>query len=136
VSQNDSQKAQSDRVDATLARNGGLSYLEIPAIDARRSAAFYASVLGWKVEGADTDHPKFSDLTGHLIGRWVTNRAASRTPGLLPYFYVDRIDDVVKRVVADGGEIVKPVYREGNLWVSTIRDPGGNVLGLWQEAGE
>jgi predicted enzyme related to lactoylglutathione lyase len=35
-------------------------------------------------------------------------------------------------VVAQGGEIVDPPYPEGDLWVSTFRDPSGNVFGVWQ----
>ncbi len=135
TTQDSRQKKQSDGagVDALLARHGGLSYLEIPAIDARRSAAFYQNVLGWKVQGEDTDQPKFSDQSGHLIGRWVSGRIISREPGLVPYIYVDRIEEIVKRAVANGGEIVKGPYREGNLWVSVLRDPAGNVIGVWQE---
>jgi len=120
-------------VDKTLTRHGGLSYLEIPALDPRQSAAFYANVLGWKVHGEDPDHPKFSDQTGHLIGRWVTDRTISKRPGLLPYFYVDHIDEVIKKVAPNGGQIIKPPYPEGNLLISLIRDPAGNTLGLWQE---
>jgi len=119
-------------VDACLARHGGLSYLEIPALDARLSALFYEKVLGWNVRERDTDDPRFQDATGHLIGRWVTGRAISREPGLLPYVYVDHIDGAVERVAAHGGEVVKPPYPEGNLWVATVRDPAGNVIGLWQ----
>jgi predicted enzyme related to lactoylglutathione lyase len=121
-------------VDASLARHGGLSYLEIPALDARKSAAFYQNVVGWMVDVQDPDHPKFSDATGHLIGRWVTGRVISHEPGLLPYFFVDGIDEVLGLVTEYGGEIVKPKYAEGNLWVATVRDPAGNVIGLWQEA--
>jgi predicted enzyme related to lactoylglutathione lyase len=120
-------------VDAILARHGGLSYLEIPALDARRSATFYQNVLGWTLRDEDAGQPKFSDQTGHLIGRWVTGRRISRRPGLLPFIYVDCIDDVVKRVVPNGGEIVRAPYREGNLWISIFRDPAGNVMGVWQE---
>jgi predicted enzyme related to lactoylglutathione lyase len=120
-------------VDAALARHGGLSYLEIPAFDKRQSAAFYASVVGWNVEGPESDEPKFADLTGHLIGRWITGRAPSREPGLLPYIYVDDIDASLKQVTANGGEVATPKYLEGNLWVATVRDPAGNVIGLWQE---
>ena len=121
-------------VDASLARHGGLSYLEIPALDERKSAAFYQNVVGWMVDAQDPEHPKFSDATGHLIGRWVTGRVISREPGLLPYIYVDRIDEVLGLVSVHGGEIVKPKYAEGNLWVATVLDPAGNVIGLWQEA--
>jgi len=115
-----------------LARHGGLSYLEIPAVDPRRSASFYEQVLDWRLRGGQSDDPRFEDSTGHLIGRWVTGRAISREPGLLAYFYVDRIDDVVRRVVASGGEVVESPYAEGNLWVATIRDPAGNLFGIWQ----
>ena len=121
-------------VSACLARNGGLSYLEIPAVDARQSATFYAKILGWRILGHDTGDPRFTDATGHLIGRWVTGRAISREPGLLPYIYIDHIESAVAQVVAHGGEVVKAPYREGNLWVTTVRDPAGNVIGLWQQA--
>jgi uncharacterized protein len=120
-------------VGASLARNGGLSYLEIPAVDARQSSAFYEKVLGWNLRGHDTDDPRFEDATGHLIGRWVTGRVISREPGLLPYIYVDHIDDVVGRVAVHGGEVVMAPYPEGNLRVARVRDPAGNVIGLWQQ---
>jgi len=133
VASRDETQSSSTGVDASLARNGGLSYLEIPTVDARRSAAFYAGVLGWNVREQDTDDPRFTDATGHLIGRWVTGRLIAREPGLLPYIYVDRIDDAVGRVAAHGGEVVKAPYPEGNWWVATVRDPAGNVIGLWQQ---
>jgi len=121
-------------VDACLARPGGLSYLEIPAIDIRKSVAFYEKVLGWKVRDRDADRCKFTDQTGHLIGSWVMDRAVHRKPGWLPYMYVDRIRVAVKRVAAHGGKIVKAPYPEGNLLVAVVRDPAGNLLGLWQDA--
>jgi uncharacterized protein len=135
VAENDHERTPSSApgVDAKLARHGGLSYLEIPALNARASATFYEKILGWNLHGHDTDDPKFNDQTGHLIGRWVTGRPISREPGLLPYIYVDHIDEVVARVAAHGGAVVKPPYPEGNLWVATVRDPAGNVIGLWQE---
>jgi uncharacterized protein len=117
-------------VDASLARNGGLTYVEIPTNDPGKSAAFYQAVVGWLCR--DEDKIKFSDQTGHLIGRWVAGRTISRQPGLLPYIYVDQIRDAVSNVVPSGGEVVKAPYPEGNLLVAIIRDPAGNILGLWQ----
>jgi predicted enzyme related to lactoylglutathione lyase len=121
-------------VDPTLKRAGGLSYLEIPATDPGRSAGFYQNVLGWKVHGEEGDVFKFSDPGGYLIGRWITDRASAR-PGMLAYFYVDRIAEAVKRVGAHGGQIVKEPYREGTLWICVVRDPAGNMLGLWEDGG-
>ena len=52
---------------------------------------------------------------------------------MLAYYYVDRIDDVMKQVDVRGGEVVKPPYAEGNLWLAQVRDPAGD-FGLWEEA--
>jgi uncharacterized protein len=122
-------------VDSRLAQHGALSYLEIAAVDARRSAEFYQEILGWVPRGDEPDQPKFSDQSGRLIGRWVTGRAISREPGLLPFIYVDQIRAVAEKVAASGGGIVKAPYAEGTLLVAVIRDPAGNVIGLWQDRG-
>jgi predicted enzyme related to lactoylglutathione lyase len=53
----------------------------------------------------------------------------------LAYFYVSNIQEAVGRVVAHGGEVVRAPYPEGNLWVATVRDLAGNVIGLWQDRG-
>ena len=119
-------------VDAILTRHGGLTYLEIPAKNPQQSAAFYQNVLGFLARDPDSKEPKFSDPTGDLIGRWITGREPSANPGLLPYFYVDRIDDAVNKVVPNGGKILKPPYTEGNLFVALVQDPAGNTIGLWQ----
>ena len=117
----------------TLARPGGLSYLEIPASDPSRSATFYERVLGWTIDRRGPDDYRYRDQTGHLIGRWVKGSATSDDKGLLPYFYVDRIEDAVQRVVDDGGNVVRAPYPEGDLLVTLIRDPAGNLIGLWQQ---
>ena len=82
-------------VDKQLARHGHVSYLEIPAVDTEQSAAFYEAVFGWSIRRRDDGHASFDDPSGDLIGRWVTGRAVSREPGLLPFVYVDHIDDIV-----------------------------------------
>jgi uncharacterized protein len=125
--------ANSPGVEARLARHGGLSSLHIPAVDVHQSAVFYEQVFGWTIRRRETDHPGFDDGSGQVSGAWVTDQAISREPGLLPYIYVDRIDNAIERIKAHGGEIVKAPYPEGNLWVATFRDPEGLVIGLWQE---
>jgi predicted enzyme related to lactoylglutathione lyase len=121
-----------DEVDSGLARHGHISYLEIPALDGKQSAAFYEAVFDWRVEPRDAGRISFDDLSGNLIGSFVTNRTVSRTSGLVAYIHCDRIDAIVERIAAEGGEIVKPPYPEGNLWIAAFRDPAGNLLGVWQ----
>ena len=112
--------------------HGHVSYLEIPAADIEQSAAFYEAVFDWEIRRRDDGNSSFDDRSGNLIGRWVTGRATSREPGILPYIYVDRIDDTVKRIATHGGQLLIAPYAEGNLWVATFRDPAGIVMGIWQ----
>jgi uncharacterized protein len=112
--------------------HGRLSYLQIPAADVHASAAFYSAVFAWQIRGGSENHLSFTDATGDMIGAWVTGQVASQEPGVLPYIYVHGIDDSVERIKANGGEILKPPYAEGDLWVATFRDPAGNVIGIWQ----
>jgi len=50
----------------------------------------------------------------------------------LPFIYVEDIEAAIARVSSSGGEIVKAPYAEGDVRVARIRDPAGNLLGLWQ----
>ena len=129
---NGPRKSNSHGIDEGLAHHGHVSYLEIPAVNIEESASFYEGVLGWSIQRRAPGNCSFDDGSGALIGKWVTCNAPSRDPGLLPYIYVDGIDAVAQRVVALGGQILKPPYPEGNLWVATFRDPAGNVMGIWQ----
>lgn len=113
-------------------KDGKLSYIQIPAVEVARSAAFYVRVFGWIDRGGeDPNHRGFSDAPGEIIGAWVTARAVASEPGVLPYIYVGRIDDTLAQVEAAGGVIVRQPYPEGDLWVATFRDPAGNIIGVW-----
>ena len=68
-----------------------------------------------------------------MIGAWITGLVTSQEPGVLPYIYVHGVDAILERITANGGEVVKPPYSEGDLWVATFRDPAGNVIGIWQQ---
>ena len=125
------QEPRGSGVEETVARPGGVSYLRIPASDVAQSAEFYRAVFGWRLRG-DPDSPSFSDGTGHVIGHWRTDLPVAGQAGVLPYIYVTSIDTAIGAAAGRGAELVTPPYAEGNLWVATIRDPAGNVIGLWQ----
>lgn len=118
-------------VEDTVARPGGVSYLRIPASDVAQSAEFYRAVFGWRLRG-QPDSLSFSDGTGHVIGHWRTDLPVAGESGVVPYIYVTSIDDTIGAATGRGAELVTPPYAEGNLWVATMRDPAGNVIGIWQ----
>ena len=122
----------SSGVEANVARPGGVSYLRIPAHDLAQSAEFYRAVFGWQVRGRP-DAPSFSDGTGHVIGHWRTDLPTAGEAGIRPYIYVTQLDDVLRKAAERGAEVVSLPYQEGNLTIATVRDPAGNVIGIWQE---
>lgn len=116
----------------TLA-NGKICYIEIPATDIARSADFYKKVFGWHVRRRGDGSTAFDDTTGEVSGTWVTGRPPAAKPGFLFYVMVDSVAATVDNVVANGGEIVQPIGADAPEITARFRDPGGNVIGLYQQ---
>jgi predicted enzyme related to lactoylglutathione lyase len=95
--------------------NGKICYVEIPATDIARSADFYQRVFGWKIRTNKEGDASFDDGVGEVSGRWVLGRPAHTAPVLMVHVMVDN---------ADAPEIT-----------AHFRDPGGNVIGLYQHGG-
>ena len=56
--------------------HGQVCYLQIPAADSERSAAFYEAVFGWQVE-----RPYLAFSSSGLIGQWSPAVRRPATPG-------------------------------------------------------
>jgi len=115
--------------------NGKICYIEIPAIDIRRSADFYRAVFGWHIRQRGDGQTAFDDAVGEVSGAWVSGRPASAQPGLLVYIMVDDVAATVGAVAANGGEIVQPIGADAPEITARFRDPAGNVIGLYQQPG-
>jgi uncharacterized protein len=113
--------------------NGKICYVQIPAADIERSAEFYKRVFGWNVRTNTHGYLSFDDTTGEVSGTWVTGRQPSSAPGLLIYVMVDSVAAALDAVVAAGGEIVQPIGGDAPEITARVLDPGGNVIGLYQE---
>jgi len=116
----------------TLA-NGKICYLELPALNASQSAAFYSKVFGWSMRTRGDGAQAFDDATGEVSGAFVLGRNAAVTPGLLFYIMVDSIAETCRAVEAQGGTIVQPIGVDAPEITARFRDPAGNVIGLYQD---
>src|SRR5438132_11328784 len=106
--------------------NGKICYIEIPAVDIRRSADFYSRVFGWRLRQRGDGQTAFDDTTGEVSGAWVTGRPASANPGLLLYIMVDDAAATVGAVTAQGCEIVQSSGADAPEITARFRDPAGN----------
>jgi len=116
------------------AKHGKVCYIEMPAMDAQASADFYQQVFGWTIRTRGDGAIAFDDTTGEVSGAFMPKRSPM-TPGLLFYIMVDSVADAVKKVEAHGGWIVQPIGGDPGEMTARFRDPGGNVVGLYQEPG-
>jgi uncharacterized protein len=116
----------------TLA-NGKICYIEIPAIEIEQSANFYAKVFSWELRKRGDGAIAFDDAVGQVSGTWVLGRPPSSAPGLLIYIMVDSVAATLDVVIANGGELVQPIGADAPEITARFRDPGGNVIGLYQD---
>jgi predicted enzyme related to lactoylglutathione lyase len=113
--------------------NGKICYVEIPALDVRRSALFYQRVFGWSLRERGDGRVAFDDGVNEVSGTWVPGRAPAAEPGLLVHIMVASVASTLDAVVANGGAIVQPIGADAPEITARFRDPAGNVLGLYQE---
>src|SRR5216684_1886708 len=106
--------------------HGQVCYLQIPAADRKRAAAFYEAVFGWQIEA---HYPDF-EAPG-LIGQWVEGRPPTWDAGPMIWIHVADMRETLERVAAHGGEILEPPAPDGpTRTLATIIDPEGNPIGL------
>lgn len=113
--------------------NGKICYLEIPSTDIARSAEFYSGAFGWQLRKHDDGTVAFDDGVGEVSGMWVLGRPPLATPGIVVSIMVADIHATISKLVALGGEIVRPVSVDAPEITAWFRDPAGNVMGLYQE---
>lgn len=114
-------------------KNGKICYIEIPATDIARSAAFYQYAFGWSIRKRGDGSTAFDDSVGEVSGAWVLGRPPATAPGLMVYIMVDSVAATLELITANGGEIVQPIGLDVPEITARFSDPAGNVIGLYQE---
>lgn len=111
--------------DPNASVHGTIEYLQIPALDIQRSAAFYEAVFGWSV---DSSHGSF-EAPG-LIGQLTTDIAPS-TGGPVAWIAADSLYRTLQQVEDGGGRVCgRPALDGGERWLVEIDDPAGNRIGI------
>jgi predicted enzyme related to lactoylglutathione lyase len=106
--------------------HGQIGYLQLPALDIARSAAFYEAVFGWSV---DLAHGSF-EAPG-MIGQWTTERTPTSESGPVVWICADQLAPTLLRVAPNGGTVLSPPQLDnGERWLAEIDDPAGNRIGI------
>jgi predicted enzyme related to lactoylglutathione lyase len=112
--------------DTRTLSHGQVCYLQLPAADRRRAAAFYETVFGWET---GEHYPDFT--SPGLIGEWVEDRPPAPDAGPVIWLAVTDMDQTLGLVTSHGGQLLTPPAPDGPARIlATITDPEGNPVGL------
>jgi predicted enzyme related to lactoylglutathione lyase len=106
--------------------HGQVGYLQLPALDVARSAAFYQAVFGWS---AELERGSF-EAPG-IIGQWTTELAAGGPSGPVIWISTDDLWPTLDKVTDNGGTVHgRPRLDNGERWLVEVDDPAGNRIGI------
>ena len=109
----------------------GFCHIEIPTIDAKKSAAFYKKIFDWEINEGDPNYLQFT--TPDKEGGGFATTSKPTTDGIILYIQVEDIEKKLTEIENAGGKTVKgktgisPEYGFFGLF----SDPSGNLLGVW-----
>ncbi len=124
--------------------SGRVVHFEIPFDDGDRARGFYKDLFGWQVQ----EMPEMSYTivmsgpsgdqgpteSGYINGGMLARQQAA-TSGPVLVVDVDSIDAALTTVGSLGGETLRGKEPVGDMgFAAYVRDPEGNVVGLWETA--
>jgi predicted enzyme related to lactoylglutathione lyase len=116
-------------------------WIEIRTGDIQATASFYERLFAWRIiekemaGGSDVwifdtgAEPRLQNL--RRGGIWL--RPKGEPLGIVVYIVVDDIEAILERVVGFGGKVSAPKAPLGAGYGAYITDPGGNLVGLYEE---
>jgi predicted enzyme related to lactoylglutathione lyase len=113
--------------------SGKVVHFTVPVDEPQRAITFYQQVFDWHV--SESGPPGYwsvqSDPGEGIDGGLCWRSDDDPTP--IVYVQVDDIRAALTRTVASGGDVIgdrMPI--PGTGWMARIRDPEGNIIGLFQ----
>ena len=127
--------------------SGRVVHFEIPFDDGDRARSFYKEIFDWQLvtmpemggytlvmSGPSTD--KGPTEPGFINGGMLSRDQAA-TPGPVIVVDVDSIDQSLEKIGGLGGATVVGKTPIGDMgFAAYFKDPEGNVVGLWETAGQ
>lgn len=111
-----------------------LCHFEILATDTEKAKEFYAKVFDWKFK-ADDAMPEYTMIdTGKEPGGGLMKKPAQAPhPALSVYFYVDDIEETLRKATEAGGQIIAPKTPIPNIgfW-ALFADPDGIPVSIFE----
>src|SRR5690348_12561212 len=114
--------------------NHPIVHVDIPALNGKDSAEFYAKTFDWKLEHApEFDYWQFRAEGGPGGGFMLVGPQGATVNQVVVYIGTDNIEESLAGVEANGGKTLQPRTEiTGIGWYAIFSDPAGNALALYQ----
>ena len=114
-------------------RERRLDYVEFASRDPAASRRFFEQVFGWSFVDYGPDYTAFDD--GRFHGGFFRADPQTAPPGSAPLLGIcaDDLALALGAVLAQGGQVVKPVFAFPGGSRFQFLEPGGNELAVWSE---
>ena len=110
-----------------------INYVEYPARDLSATKRFFKQAFGWTF----VDYgPEYAAFAGQgLDGGFFRSELAARTHegSALIVFYSQNLEATLAKVIAAGGEIIKPIFSFPGGRRFHFAEPSGNEFAVWAE---
>ena len=114
---------------------GRVVHFEIPSDNPDRLKEFFTKTFDWSFQQFGEDPYHFA-LTGDRAGMGIDGAIMQRKDPRQPIVNtigVDSIDNAITRIEANGGSIVVPKQKIGDMgYVAYFKDPDDNIHGVWE----
>ena len=109
--------------------NEPIDYVELPGGSLPTTKEFYAIAFGW---GFTDFGPEYASMDGAGLDGGFSAGSPTGTPPLIILKSTD-LEATLASVESAGGEVVEPIFEFPGGRRFHVRDPAGNVLGVWAE---
>ena len=118
-----------------MSRHEKIDYIEFATTDMAGTKQFFGDVFGWVFVDYGPDYAAFEGAG--IDGGFFSNSLAASTDdgSVLVVLYSDGLEATQAKVERAGGTIVKPPFEFPGGRRFHFREPGGNELAVWSEAG-
>ena len=109
------------------------NFLELPLgspDDLSRTKQFFTSVFGWVFKDWGGD---YADTTDSSLGCGLNADPAHRSSMPLAVIYAANLEEMLAKVLAHGGTLVRPIFSFPGGRRFHFQDPAGNELAVWSD---
>jgi len=116
-----------------MAENEKINYVEFPARNIEKAKTFFSDVFEWSFVDYGPEYAAFSNA-GLNGGFYQSDLVTSTKNGsALVVFYSSVLEETQKKILENGGIIVKPIFSFPGGRRFHFSDPNGNEYAVWSD---